>query len=159
MKNIFRKIFGIDELEKSLAETIQKRMEAEAAAKAAEEEKNRLLEKAAKELGEAEEAKRLAKLGPKELATEKKEPWVAVLETHVAKDNLKNGFFELDWNEYFVVQLREAGYTGSTDEEIVDSWFSELCRNVGAESGVDMERRGSGYVNRALRDDGKTEVS
>ena len=159
MKKILRKIFGIDELEQQLADTIQRRMEAEAAVKTAEEEKNKLIIQAQQELTEAEEAKRLAKLSPKELATEKKEPWVQVLETHVNKDNLRNGFFELDWNEYFVVQLREAGYKGDTEEEIVDSWFSELCRNVGSESGVDMERRGSGYVNRALRDDGKTEVS
>ena len=141
MKKLLRKLFGIEEMEKAIAETIQRQMEAEQAIRA------------------AEEAKRLAKLTPKELATEKKEPWIQVLETHVNKDNLKNGFFELDWNEYFVLQLREAGYKGDTDEEIVDAWFSELCRNVGSESGVDMERRGSGYVNRALRDDGKTEVS
>ena len=95
----------------------------------------------------------------KELATEKKEPWVAVLETHVNKDNVRNGFFELDWNEYFIVQLRGAGYLGDSDEDIVDQWFNELCRNVGGEEGVDMSRRGAGYVNRALRDDGLTEVS
>jgi hypothetical protein len=159
MKNFLRKLFGIEEMEKALAETIKLRMEAEARIKAAEEEKQRLLELAAQELAEAEEAKRVEKLSPKELATERKEPWVQVLETHVNKDNLRNGFFELDWNDYFVIQLREAGYKGESDEEIVDAWFSELCRNVGAESGVDMERRGSGYVNRALRDDGKTEVS
>ncbi len=159
MKKILRKLFGIEEMEKAIAETIQRQMEAEQAIRAAEEEKNRLLEVAAQELAEAEESKRLSKLTPKELATERKEPYIAVLETHVNKDNLRNGFFELDWNEYFVVQLTEAGYKGSSEEEIVDAWFSELCRNVGAESGVDMDRRGSGYVNRALRDDGKTEVS
>ncbi len=159
MKKILRKIFGIDELEKSLSETLEKKLKAEEEIKSVEEEKNRILKIAEQELAEAEEAKRLLDLSPKQLATERKEPWVQVLETHVNKDNLRNGFFELDWNEYFVVQLREAGYKGSTEEEIVDSWFSELCRNVGAESGVDMERRGSGYVNRALRDDGKTEVS
>jgi hypothetical protein len=95
---------------------------------------------------------------PKELATESKESWVGVLQTHVAKDDLKNGFFELDWNEYFVLQLKQGGYSGATEEEIVDQWFQELCRNIGNEEGVDMTRRGSGYVNRALRDDGKTEV-
>ena len=105
------------------------------------------------------EEERLAKLSPKEVATEAKEPWVGVLQTHVAKDDLKNGFFELDWNEYFIVQLKGAGYPGATDEEVVDIWFQELCRNIGAEEGVDMTRRGSGYVNRALRDDGMTEVS
>ena len=159
MKKLLRKLFGIEEMEKAIAETIQRQMEAEQAIQAAEEEKNRLLEIAAQELAAAEEAKRLSKLSPKELATERKEPYIAVLDTHVNKDNLRNGFFELDWNEYFVVQLTQAGYKGASEEEIVDAWFSELCRNVGSESGVDMDRRGSGYVNRALRDDGKTEVS
>jgi len=97
-------------------------------------------------------------LTAKEIATEKKEPWVAVLDTHVNKDNIRNGFFELDWNEYFVLQLRSAGYSGETDELVVDQWFSELCRNLGNEAGVDMDRRGSGYVKKSLRDDGKTEV-
>jgi hypothetical protein len=133
IKNLLKKWIGLDKLE---VET----KEAEA------------------RLSETIEQERLAKLSPKELATEAKEPWVAVLQTHVAKDDLKNGFFELDWNEYFVLQLKQGGYSGSTEEEIVDQWFSELCRNVGAEEGVDMSRRGSGYVNRALRDDGKTEV-
>ena len=96
---------------------------------------------------------------PKEIATENKEPWIAVLTTHVNQDNIRNGFFELDWNEYFVLQLRSNGYTGDTEEEIVDRWFSELCRNVGAEEDIDMSRRGSGYVNKALRDDGLTEIS
>jgi hypothetical protein len=95
----------------------------------------------------------------KELATDRKEPWVAVLNTHVNKDNIRNGFFELDWNEYFVLQLRSNGYTGETDEEIVDAWFSELCRNVGAEESVDMSRRGAGYINVNNLGNGRTEVS
>ncbi len=105
------------------------------------------------------EQERLAKLSPKELATEKKEPWVAVINTHINSNNIRNGFFELDWNEYFVLQLRNAGYSGETEEQVVDAWFSELCRNLGSEAGIDMDRRGSGYVNRALRDDGLTEIS
>lgn len=102
--------------------------------------------------------KQTAALTEKEIATEKKEPWVAVLDTHVNKDNIRNGFFELDWNEYFVLQLRSEGYAGDTDELIVDQWFTELCRNLGNDTGVNMDRRGSGYVKKSLRDDGKTEV-
>ena len=30
------------------------------------------------------------KKSPKEIATEKKEPWVAVLDTHINKDNVRN---------------------------------------------------------------------
>ena len=96
---------------------------------------------------------------PKEIATEKKEPWIAVLDTHINKDNIRNGFFELDWNEYFVLQLRTAGYSGDTDEAIVDAWFSELCRNVGAEENINMDRRLSGYININNLGNGKAEIS
>lgn len=140
-------MFGIDKIEARIEQSLQ---QAESAKKLAEE--------ATVAAERAQEAERVSKLTPKELATEKKEPYIAVLETKVNKDNVRNGFFELDWNEYFVLQLTEAGYIGVTEEEIVDLWFQELCRNVGAEAGVEMERRGSGYVNRALRDDGRTEI-
>jgi hypothetical protein len=147
MNKFIKRIFGIDKIEAETKKAI------EHGEKAAE-----LAKEALDAAERAREQERLAKLTPKERATENKEPWVAVLDTHVNKDNIRNGFFELDWNEYFVLQLRSAGYTGDSDESIVDQWFSELCRNVGAEEGIDMSRRGSGYVNRALRDDGKTEV-
>jgi hypothetical protein len=95
----------------------------------------------------------------KEIATAKKEPYIAVLDTHVNKDNIRNGFFELDWNEYFVLQLKEAGYKGTSEEEMVDQWFQDLCRNIGAEEGVDMDRRGSGYVNVSNIGNGRAEIS
>lgn len=80
----------------------------------------------------AKEDEELAKSSPKTRATRKKEPWVGVLDTHVSKDNVRNGFFELDWNEYFVLQLKQDGYgeDGDKDEDIVDRWFRELCANV-----------------------------
>lgn len=139
--NFFKKILGIDKIEKTLEDAERIKLEAENTLKSAQEEQ------------------RQSSLSAKELATEKKEPWISVLDTHIDKDNLRNGFFELDWNEYFVLQLKQAGYKGQSDEEIVDSWFCELCKNIGQETGINMERRGSGYVNRALRDDGKSEIS
>jgi hypothetical protein len=148
MNKFIKKIFGIDKIEAATEASMQAAEKAKGVAEAAVEAAER-----------AKEAERLAKLTPKELATSKKEPWVAVLETHVNKDNLRNGFFELDWNEYFVLQLRTAGYLGETEEEVVDEWFTELCRNLGNDEGIDMSRRGAGYVNRALRDDGRTEIS
>jgi hypothetical protein len=71
-------------------------------------------------------------MSEKERATRKKEPWVGVIETHVNKENVRNGFFELDWNKYFIEQLRDQGYglEGDPDEEVVDRWFRELCANV-----------------------------
>lgn len=118
-------------------------------------------EKYAIESSKAEaEAERLNKLSPKERANEKKEPWVAVLETHVNPESPRNGFFELDWNEHFVLMLRNNGYTGTSEEEIVDQWFSDLCREVGSEENVpSMDRRGSGYINVNNLGNGKSEVS
>ena len=69
----------------------------------------------------------------KELATEKKEPYVNVLSMDVDPDNLHAGAFELDWNEYFVARLVKAGYMmnkDDTDAEIVDRWFQNVCRHV-----------------------------
>ena len=85
-----------------------------------------------KEINEAKEQEKNKQLSPKELATKKKEPWVGVLQTHVNKENVRNGFFELDWNDHFIVQLKQQGYGVDDDpeEEIVDRWFRELCANV-----------------------------
>ncbi len=95
----------------------------------------------------------------KAAATAKKEPWVTVLNTHVNPENPKNGFFELDWNEYFVLMLKQNGYTGKTEEEIVDAWFGDLCREIGAEEGITMDRRASGYINVNNLGNGRSEVS
>ena len=85
------------------------------------------------------------------------EPWVKVLDMNVNPSNPKNGFFELDWNDEFVNNLKQHGYQGNSDEEIVDRWFQTLCKTIGNEQGVDVT--GSGYVQINRRDDGKTEVS
>jgi len=128
LQKMFKKMLGLDKLEASiqraeaeLKEANERVAAAEAASKQAEE--------AQKAAAEQEE---LAKLNPKERANRKKEPWVGVLNTHVNQDNIRNGFFELDWNEHFVLKLKQEGYgaDGDLDEEIVDRWFRELCANV-----------------------------
>lgn len=118
------------------------------------------MENANKEtIATSETAEVKQELSPKDLATENKEPWITVVNTHVNKDNIRNGFFELDWNEYFVLQLRTAGFRGDTDEEIVNQWFTELCKNVAAEEGIDMSRRSTGYINVNNIGNGRSEVS
>jgi len=118
---IVKKLLGIDKIEQNL----QKAQEAleEARAKQIEAEKAAQL---------AQEQEELAKLSPKERANRKKEPWVGVLNTHVNQENVRNGFFELDWNDHFVLKLKQEGYgeDGDREEEIVDRWFRELCANV-----------------------------
>lgn len=85
------------------------------------------------------------------------EPIVKVLNLNVNPENPRNGFFELDWNDEFVNMLKQSGYQGQTEEEIVDRWFQTLCKTIGNEQGIDVT--GSGYVQINRRDDGKTEVS
>jgi hypothetical protein len=121
MKKFIERLFGIDKIRAEAERSIVVATEAAEAAKTA----TAAAERAA-------EAEAQAKLSPKERATRKKEPWVGVLETHVNKDNVRNGFFELDWNDLFVLKLKQEGYgeDGDKDEEIVDRWFRELCANV-----------------------------
>jgi len=134
MKQIIRKMLGIDKL---LAEKEQAQLETTKA--------------------KADEAQ--AKLTPKERATAKGESWVAVLDTKVNKDNIRHGFFELDWNDEFVVQLKQAGYgfDGDPDEEIVDRWFRDLARNMLSDEGLDPTRS-AGFVNVNKLGNGKAEI-
>ena len=97
---------------------------------------------------------------PKEYATRKKEPWVNVLDMQVNGDNIRNGFFELDWNKYFIQQLITEGYGVDNDpeEEIVDRWFRDIVYNMLDEEGQDTNR-GAGYINVVPIAKGKSEVS
>jgi hypothetical protein len=73
------------------------------------------------------------KKSDKDLATERGEPWVAILKMDINPENLHEGSFELDWNDKFVANLVRAGYqmkAEDTDAEIVDRWFQNVCRNV-----------------------------
>ena len=90
-------------------------------------------------------------------AAKSEKPWVKVLDMNVNPDNPRNGFFELDWNDEFVNMLKQNGYEGGSDTEIVDRWFQTLCRTIGNEQQVDIG--GSGYININRTPDGKTEVS
>ncbi len=82
-------------------------------------------------------------------ATKRNEPWVAVLNTHINPDNIRHGFFELDWNNEFIEQLLDAGYKGETNEEIVDSWFRTIAKQILDDQGIDTTREvGSININR-----------
>jgi hypothetical protein len=141
MKKLIKRLFGFDKLEFLKIQA----QEALALAQA--------------ETTKAQELEAQAKATPKERATAKGEPWVAVLDTHVNKENVRNGFFELDWNEQFVLQLKQAGYgfDGDPDEEIVDRWFRDLASNMLVEEGQSANR-GAGYINVSRLPNGKAQV-
>ena len=112
-----------------------------------------------KELAKQEE-ELLSKRDPKAYATRKKQPWVGVLDVKVNEKNVRNGFFELDWNNYFIEQVLNAGYgvANDPDEEIVDRWFRDIVGNILDDEGLDKER-GSGYINVVPISKGKSEIS
>ena len=66
----------------------------------------------------------------KAAATKREEPWVAIVTMDVDYNNLSNGSFELDWNDKFTTQLMRYGYQGKQDSDLVDQWFTDVCRNV-----------------------------
>jgi hypothetical protein len=142
MKNWLKKITGFEKLEKEKAELQAAR------------------DKAIAETVRAKEEEELAKLTPKERATKKGEPYIAVLDTKVNPDNIRNGFFELDWNDQFVLQLKQEGYgfDGDAEEEIVDRWFRDIVRQMLDEEGMDTNRP-AGYINVVPISKGKSEVS
>lgn len=142
MKKIIDKLFGISKL-KAEKEALQL-----------------VRDKAVAETVLAQEAEAQAKMDPKARATARNEPYVTVLDTHVNKDNIRNGFFELDWNDLFIVQLKQAGYgyDGDPEEEIVDRWFRDLAGNMLAEAGQDPKQSMGGYINVSRLGNGKAEV-
>ena len=109
---------------------------------------------------EEEKLELLRKKDPKEYATKKGEPWVSVLDVKLNDENVRNGFFELDWNEIFIKQLIAAGYGEEADpqEEVVDRWFRDIVYKMLDEEGLDTSR-GSGYINVVPISKGKSEVS
>lgn len=69
----------------------------------------------------------------KEIKTLDKEPYIHIINIDY---NVKDGIhaIEFDWNDYFIDELKENGYTGKTDEDLIDQWFVALSTLVASES-------------------------
>jgi hypothetical protein len=99
----------------------------------------------------------------KELATERDEPYIAILSMDIDPNNINQGAFELDWNEKFISNLVRAGYMmkkDDTDSDIVDRWFQNVCRNVVMETyEQEQAMNPQRYVRSKNIGDGRSEVS
>jgi len=101
----------------------------------------------------------------KELATEKGEPYVAIVTMDIDPENLHQGAFELDWNEIFIARLVKAGYMmkpTDADSDLVDRWFQNVCRHVVMETWEQeqaIRNSGAQYVRTRDIGDGRTEIS
>jgi CRISPR/Cas system Type II protein with McrA/HNH and RuvC-like nuclease domain len=147
-KKLFKKITGLQALEDA-------KVLATAEVAVAE----KLAAQKIKEAVAAQDALDEVKRTPKERATIRKEAWVNVMDTKVNKDNPRNGFFELDWNEYFITELKKNGYgfDGDPEEEIVDRWFRDIVRNMLSDEGMDANRS-AGFINVTRLADNKAQV-
>ena len=110
----------------------------------------------------AEKPAKISKKSAKDIATEKGEPYVAILSMDVDPNNLSAGSFELDWNDKFILQLQRFGYQGKSDADLVDQWFTSVCRNVVLETfeqeQADPENRNPNrFVQNTKMEDGKRE--
>jgi len=95
-----------------------------------------ILDSAKKAMGMGEATKvdsvkpKVKKKSEKEIATEAGEPWVSVIDVELDPENVGNGAFELDWNEHFIKKLWKSGYRDEDENDMVDRWFQDVCRNV-----------------------------
>jgi hypothetical protein len=115
------------------------------------------------------EKKVAPQLTEKEKATAAGEPYVNILKMEIDPNDINSGSVELDFNDKFVLNLIRAGYKmkdTDTDNDIVDRWWTNLCRATVLETFeqemADPEKRVSSDMrNVRTKDlgDGRTEVS
>jgi hypothetical protein len=110
---------------------------------------------------------KVKELSEKEKATANNEPYVAITKIELDPNDVNNGYFELDYNDKFVLNLIRAGYklrNDDTDEVIVDRWYQTISRNIALElfeqQQADPDRRDVRYTVQTRKlDNGRTEIS
>jgi hypothetical protein len=66
----------------------------------------------------------------KQRAILRDQPWVAIVNSGFDPEQGIDGvFFEFDWNAKWIEFLKLNGYVGHSDEQIVDDWFTDVCRS------------------------------
>lgn len=98
----------------------------------------------------------------KQVATDAGEAYINILSMDVDPENISAGSFELDWNDKFVVDLIKHGYQmdpRDTDADIVDRWFTAVCRNVVLETFEQQEAMNNRVVKSKDVGGGMSEVS
>ncbi len=92
----------------------------------------------------------------KTVATIDNEPYIKVLQVDFEDETPNVGSFELDWNEDFISVLTASGYIGKNDEQIIDQWFNDVCRNILLEEFNDQNFVANAPTE-VKRSDGKSE--
>lgn len=68
----------------------------------------------------------------KELSTLEGKPFIHLIDGKYIKDEYGSGqlSFEFEWNSIFVTDLKKQGYPGLSPDEIVNNWFTDVCRQI-----------------------------
>lgn len=87
----------------------------------------------------------------KQTATLLKQPWVTI-EMAVSEENpAQIGAFELDWNSFFIEELRKNGYDAPSENIIIDHWFSATCATIAAENGIELPQQAVEPIEKKTR--------
>ena len=104
----------------------------------------------------------------KNMANLNGEDYIRVVGMELDKDSPGQGFFELDFNDNFVEYLAKSGYDGVEQDQIVDNWFSDLCKNIvlqdledeeGVRKSVMTDSKEGLIISKIKTDDGNSEYS
>jgi len=105
------------------------------------------------------------KKSEKDLANEKGEAFFDIVRMEIDPKNINAGAFEIDWNDKMIADLVRHGYQMSpkdTDADIVDRWFTAVCRNIVLET-YEQEQAMNPERDRVVKTrnigDGRSEVS
>ena len=117
-------------------------------------------ENVSEDIKKSAESTKNKKKSEKDLATERGEPYIAILSMEVDPNDISSGAFEFDWNDKFIANLVRAGYQGKTDADLVDQWFQAVCRNVVLETYEQIEaiNNSSRYMSSRDIGDGRREI-
>jgi hypothetical protein len=72
-------------------------------------------------------------LTAKEKATLANESYISIVNMELDPNDISSGSISFDWNDKFIINLIKSGYKKKpedTDADLVDRWFTNLCRNV-----------------------------
>lgn len=70
----------------------------------------------------------------KKIATINGEPYIGIMKSEFRPELGVNGlYFEFDWNDEFISMLNREGFTGTSDETMVQSYFNAICKSVALE--------------------------
>lgn len=86
---------------------------------------------------ETDKMRRMAELD-REAKKKSNDPWIEVVSERY-DETTKQVEIKLDWNTAFIKMLRENGYSGRDEQEIVDKWFKRLSEDIAS------DLHGAGY--------------